>query len=107
MMSGNLGPPPPSMVSHFDTRQPMHHDPYPQNKGMPVDNFQSNQQQPQAPQVNVVQRLAAIVKSQLGHLQMIMQYADRKTQEEKNKKERSRSKSRDRSRVHREKKEHR
>jgi len=91
------------MVSHFDTRQPMHHDPYPQNKGgMPVDNFQPNQ--PQAPQVNVVQRLAAIVKSQLGHLQMIMQYADRKTQEEKNKKERSRSKSRDRSRVHREKK---
>ena len=85
MMSGNLGPPPPSMVSHFDTRQPMHHDPYPQNKGsMPVDNFQPNQ--PQAPQVNVVQRLAAIVKSQLGHLQMIMQYADRKTQEEKNKK---------------------
>ncbi len=103
MMSGNLGPPPPSMVSHFDTRQPMHHDPYAQNKGgMPVDNFQPNQ--PQAPQVNVVQRLAAIVKSQLGHLQMIMQYADRKTQEEKNKKERSRSKSRDRSRVHREKK---
>lgn len=103
MMSGNLGPPPPTMVPHFDGRQPMHHDPYPQNKvGMPSENFQSNQAQ--SPQVNVVQRIAAIVKSQLGHLQMIMQYADRKTQEEKNKKERSRSKSRDRSRVHREKK---
>jgi hypothetical protein len=50
---------------------------------------------PVGPQVNVVQRISGLIKSQLSVLQGILSYADKKTIEERQKKERSRSRSRD------------
>jgi hypothetical protein len=88
--------PPPLTPMHYDMRQPMHHDSYqpqPKSEGFPQQQGQQTQ-----PQVNVVQRISGIVKSQLSYLQSIMLYADRKTQDEKNKKERERSRSRSRDR---------
>lgn len=94
-----MNPPLPSPIGampHYEMRPPMHHEPYPPQQqplkgGMqPPEGFQSQQQQPPPlpPQVNVVQRISGIIKSQLGYLQSIMLYAERRTQEEKNKKER-------------------
>lgn len=92
-----MNPPIPPM--HFDMRPPIHHDypPQPPKNSLPPESF-PQQQQPLPPQVNVVQRISGIVKSQLSYLQSIMLYADRKTQEERNKKERERDRSRSRSR---------
>lgn len=75
---------PMNSMPHFDVRPPMHHDPYPPQipkNSLQPDNFNPPQTGPiQAPQVNVVQRISGIVKSQLSHIQSIMLYADRKTQ---------------------------
>jgi hypothetical protein len=88
-----MNPPiPPPGMAHYDMRPPMHHEPYlPQQPkgGLQSEGFQPQPQLPQLPpQVNVVQRISGIIKSQLSYLQSIMLYADRRTQEEKNKKER-------------------
>jgi hypothetical protein len=47
-----------------------------------------------SPQMNIVQRLSGIIKSQLNVLQGIMRYTEKKSTEEKQKRERSRSRSR-------------
>lgn len=91
-----MNPPLPPGMPHYDMRPPMHHEPYPPQpqtlKGnmQPPEGFQPQQQPPPSlpPQVNVVQRISGIIKSQLSYLQSIMLYADRRTQEERNKKER-------------------
>lgn len=49
-----------------------------------------------SPQVNVVQRISGLIKSQLNSLQGILAYVDKKTHEERMKRDRSRSRSRDR-----------
>jgi hypothetical protein len=76
--------PPLNSLSHYDVRQSMHHDPYPPQPpktSIQSENFNSAQPgQIQGPQVNVVQRISGIVKSQLSFIQSIMLYADRKTQ---------------------------
>lgn len=53
---------------------------------------------PSHPQVNVVQRISGLIKSQLNTLQSILSYVDKKTNEEKMKRDRSRSRSRSNSR---------
>lgn len=67
--------PPPIGGMHYDMRPQLHHEPYP--PAPKAEGFQ--QPPPLPPQVNVVQRLSGIIKSQLSYLQSIMLYADRKT----------------------------
>jgi len=47
----------------------------------PDSSFSQPTQAGQLPQVNVVQRIAGIIKSQLSFLQSVMMYADKKTYE--------------------------
>jgi hypothetical protein len=88
-----MGPPPSNIP--FE-RGPSSHVEYPKEP------FVMGQSGP-PPQLNVVQRISAMIKSQLPQLQAVLAYADRKTNEERQKKDRSRSRSRERQpRPHRE-----
>lgn len=74
-------------MQHYDARPSNIQDSY-QSGGIkpshPSESYPQNQQNTVAPQplpqVNIVQRISAIIKSQLPMLQSTMLYAERKTQ---------------------------
>lgn len=90
-LNNNMGPSPiqnpPNIPSHFEGR-PMAsgggHGDFPSGKqlGEPYM-IQTNSQvnPPVNVNVNVVQRISGLIKSQLNQLQAILSYADKKTQE--------------------------
>jgi hypothetical protein len=92
----------PSPHSHYDPRMP--HSEYVPPK--PMTDSYGPVGGPLGPQVNVVQRISGLIKSQLSMLQGILSYVDKKTNEERQKRDRSRSRSRDRERPER-RREHR
>lgn len=87
---------------HFDMRGMQGHSEYQSSKNM-GESFVHQSNNP--PQINVVQRISGLIKSQLSMLQSILVYVEKKTIEERQKKERSRSRSRDKDEKKREHKE--